>query len=192
MEFLTGTQGVPVRAVSEYDLRVFLYDWFPRKVQAPLRIAREVHAVLAPFFAFLAEHERIVCEWAEGVLGERKIFEERVKDFPGGHWWDADVQEWQSELWADLEARVMVPHPDLGEGEQWGEVMGVTEHALRHAMQRRWLVWRDELIRAGTTAPEAVRAALIPREHAWMRAPLDALGGRTPLAAIHAERRKRR
>lgn len=188
VDFLTGYQAVPVRAVSEFDLRVFLYDWYPRKVRASLAGARAVHATLGRFLAFLAGQEGIVCEWADEVLGEKEFFELRVEEFPGGFWWDDDVREWQQEIWEDLDARVMVPHPELGEGEQWGATMGMTEHALHHALQRQWLVWRDDVIRSGTVTPELVRAALVPRQHAWLRAPLPALGGRTPLDAIREER----
>lgn len=191
VEFLTDFHGVPVRAVSEYDLRVFLYDWYPRKVRAPLKTARAVHRAVERFFEFLAEREGIVCEWAEVVLDEHEWFELRLEEFPGGHWWDAEVREWQQEVWDDLEARIMYPHAELGDGETWGATMGTTEHALRHTLQRAWLAWRDEVIRSGTTAPEAVRAALIPRQHAWLRTPLPELGGRTPVEAILAERRER-
>lgn len=192
VEFLTGYQGIPIRAVSEYDLRVFLYDWYPRKVEGTLKVARALHRAVARFFGFLAEREGIVCEWAQEVLGEREWFELRFEEFPGGVWWDDDVQAWQQEVWDDLDARLMIPHPDLGDGEQWGATMGMTEHVVHHAIQRRWLIWRDEVIRSGTTAPEAVRAALIPRQHAWVRTPLPELNGQAPLDAIREERRARR
>jgi hypothetical protein len=191
VEFLTGYQGIPVRAVTEYDLRVFLYDWYPRKVRGTLKDARAVHRAVGRFFTFLAKHEGIVCEWASEVLGEREWFELRLEEFPGGFWWDEDVQAWQQEIWEDLDARLMTPHPDLGDGEQWGATMGIAEHMLQHAVQRRWLVWRDEVIRAGTTAPESVRAVLMPRQHDWLRTPLPELGGRTPLETILQERRDR-
>ena len=192
IEFLTGYQAIPVRAVSEFDLRVFLYDWYPRKVAAPLSAARAVHAMLGRFFEFLAAEEAIVCEWAREVLGEREFFELRVEEFPGGLWWDDDVQGWQQELWDDLDARVMVPDDAFGDGDTWGATMGPAENALYHVLQRRWLVWRDEAIRAGTVAPEAVRAALIEREGAWLRDPAATSGGKTPLEAIRKERASQR
>jgi hypothetical protein len=188
VEFLAGVQGIPVRAISEFDLRIFLYDWYPRKVRADLRYARTVHTMLGRFFAFLAEKEEIACSWAEQVLDERQIFEERVETFPGGFWWDEEVQLWQEDLWNDLDARVMTPDPSLGDGEEWGPTMGMTEHVLHQAVQRQWLLWRDEVIRAGTTAPAAVHAALVPRQRAWVRAPLSELAGRTPIEAIRQER----
>lgn len=170
---------------------MFLYDWYPRKVRGTLRDARAVHRAVQRFFTFLADHEGIECAWASDVFAERELFEMRVDEFPGGFWWDEEVRDWQGELWDDLDARLMVPHPDLGDGESWGATMGITEHTLHSLLQRQWLAWRDDVIRAGTTTPEAVRAALLPRQYRWLRTPMSDVGGGTPLDAIRQERRER-
>lgn len=188
VEFLAGAQAIPVRAVSEFDLRVFLFEWYPREVQASLADARKVHATLGRFFAYLAEHERIVCPWASAVFAERDEYQLRVEEFPGGSWWDEAVAEWRAELFDDLDERAMLLPDDLGDGVAWGETMGMTELALHQVAQRRWLVWRDEVIGAGMTSPPDVDDVLAPRLREWARTALPELGGRTPIRAIREER----
>ncbi len=68
--------------------------------------------------------------------------------------------------------------------------MGFEEATLERELQRRWLLWRDEVIRSGVREPEAVRAALIPRQREWEKTPRPELKGKTPLQAIKEERRK--
>jgi len=84
-------------------------------------------------------------------------------------------------------------HPDsaLGEDDTWGILQGLTEAELNDELQRRWLLWRDELIRAGTDRPGALADALLERQVAWETTPHPALAGKTPVEAVQAERRER-
>jgi hypothetical protein len=41
--------------------------------------------------------------------------------------------------------------------------------ALVRELQRRWLVWRDELVASGVRAPDALRAALVAHQREWER-----------------------
>lgn len=191
LDFLFGFAGVAPRAATEYDLRLYLYDWFPRKVRVPATWARGLPASLRRFFTFLDETRGVRYPWAAAVLRDRAAFERRWEAFPGGHWWDPEVGRWQAELLGDLAARALVHSPFLGDGEQWGEVMGPTEAMLEHQLQRRWLLWRDEEVRAGLTSPDAVVQALARRQRAWETEPHPGLGGATPLDTILAERRER-
>lgn len=59
VDFLCGYQGIPLRAATEYDLRVFLHEWFPRKTVASATDARSLAASLKRFFSYLAELEGI-------------------------------------------------------------------------------------------------------------------------------------
>jgi hypothetical protein len=191
VDFLTGYQGVRLAAVHEFDLRAFLYDWFPRKVRMGHTDAMRVPGSLSRFFRFLDEHEGLLCPWAAPLLADREAFAVRWEEFPGGHWWDEAVQEWQAELSRDLDARVLLPSESLAGGEQWGDTMGLDEARLRGELQRRWLAWSDEVIAAGEREPAAVRQALVARQHAWEEVPHAGYGGRSPRAVVLRERAER-
>jgi hypothetical protein len=70
--------------------------------------------------------------------------------------------------------------------------MGPTQARLQHEMHRRWLLWRDEEIRSGRTAPKELTGVLEARQRAWKTSPHPALGGKSPQQAVRAERRERR
>lgn len=191
VEMLAFFAGVPVRAVTEYDLRSILFDVYPRKVRDAAHRTEAMPVSLTRFFDFLAEHEGVVCPWARGVLAERDAYRERVESFPGGAWWDEGVSEWREVLDVDLFERAMVPWPEHADGSPWGPTMGPEEAMLEAEVQRRWLLWRDELVRGGLTDPDEVRGAAAERQLQWEQTPHPRLDGRTPLQAIQAERAER-
>jgi hypothetical protein len=190
VEVLAFYQGVPVRAVTEYDLRSFLFDLYPRKYRDARGRVEAMPVSLTRFFRFLAEREGIVCPWAEPVLAERDAYAERLESFPGGFWWDEGVAEWRAALLADLVDRALAHWPLHADGTPWGPTLGPVEAELEREVQRRWLLWRDEVIRGGATDPQEVREALVRRQVGWETTPHPRLG-RTPLVAIGAERRAR-
>jgi hypothetical protein len=191
VDFLVRWEGIPVRALTEYDLRLFLYDWYPRKVQHGRTRALAVPTSLRRFFAFLAEEEGISCPWADPVLRDRETFEARYDAFPGGFWWDQEVQEWRAELYDDLGERVFLPEP-LPDGEASDDTMSPAESMLWRELQRRWLLWRDEVVRAGTTDPDAVRRELAGRQRKWERTRHPDFRGKSPLQVVRAGRKKSR
>lgn len=65
---LVTFQGIGIYAITEYDLRVVLYDLYLRKVRDSRTAAMAMRGSLRRFFRFLAEREEIVCPWAEPVL----------------------------------------------------------------------------------------------------------------------------
>jgi hypothetical protein len=188
VQMLTFHLGVPLRAVTEYDLRSFLFDLYPRKVAAAKHRAEALPASLTRFFEFLAGREGIVCPWAFDVLAERAEYRERIESFPGGFWWDEGVGEWRAVIEADLINRALVHWPLHADGTPWGPTMGPVEAGLELEVRRRWLFWRDEAIRDGLTDPFEVRGAAIERQLRWEQMPHPKLGGRTPLEAIQQER----
>ncbi len=192
VDFLTGSQGIPVRAVHEYDLRSFLYDWYPREVTASLSESRAVPVSLKRFFDFLASEEGIECPWAKEILdGEREAFEAVVEGSSDPDAGDGGDLELGPGSLHDVVDRLLVPDSGLGEDDTWGILQGLTEAELNDELDRRWLLWRDELIRAGTDRPGLLAGALVERQSAWETTPHPDLGGRTPVEAIQAERRAR-
>jgi hypothetical protein len=192
-DFVGGFANISLAAVTEFDLRTFLYDWFPRKVATSRTHAIGVRASLRRFFEYLAKHEGIVYPWAQAILRDKEMYELRWDTFPGGHWWDTPVREWMAELTADLEARMMLPSAALADVGAWGATMGMQEAELHHELQRRWLLWRDEVIRAGIVDPSRVREELVHRQHDWERRPRAADSRRSPsdLIATECEARPR-
>lgn len=191
VDAMTQYQGVPLAAVTEYDLRVFMYDWFPRKVASSRTHAMTMRGSLRRFFDFLADQEGITYPWAKPILQDKASYEERWDSFPGGFFWDEQVQVWQGELYADLDERAMLPVRGLADIGEWGGSMGADEAQLHARLEREWLIWRDELIRSGTTNVSAVRAELVLRQHEWERRPRPESGGRSAGEIVELERSKR-
>ena len=187
---MTQYQDIPLTAVTEYDLRVFLYDWFPRKVMRGKTAAMQIRGSLRRFFDFLSQDAGIVYPWASAILRDRARYEERWETFPGGFIWDAGVSEWRGELYADLDERAMLPADALADVGQWGDTMGVKEARLHSRLQREWLVWRDELIRAGITDVRQVRAELVIRQQEWERRRRTDLDGQSVSQVVARERLK--
>ena len=187
VNFLVMYQGVPLAAMHEFDLRLFLYEWYPRKVVTTLTRARSLLTSLRRLFRFL-EGEGLRFRWAAPLLRDRQTFERRWSSCPGHLWWDEGVAEWRSEEWAQLRARLMLHAETLGEGETWGQQMGPVEAILDRELQRRWLLWRDELLAQGVNDPAELLASLTRRQRAWESRPHPVHGGKTPVEAILAER----
>ncbi|MFL5386459.1 MAG: hypothetical protein ACJ8GN_28405 [Longimicrobiaceae bacterium] len=178
--YLAGTARTTAAAATEYDLRTFLYDWYPRTTRDDDDATRAVAASLRRYFAFLAEREGISYPWAAAVLRERSVFLDRLETAPLSRARD-EIRVWLAPLHEDLDARVMLP--DRGfPGRHTGfdppaspEVAALAQELLRH-----WQVWRDEAIREGHVAPAALRAQLVARQRAWERAPHPRFG-KSPL-----------
>ena len=187
LEHCVHVHARPITAITEYDLRVFLFDWYPRKVPATEREARALLTSLRRFFAFLYLSERIECPWARAILDDTEGFVDRWSRRPRGFFWDPAVQAWQQEAFDELEARLLLPDGDAASGLVFGDTMGSMEHRLHADLHRHWLRWRDTIIADGTTAPIAVLTALRAHTHEWATTPQAELDGRTPAAVITAE-----
>jgi hypothetical protein len=192
VELCAYTSLKPVTAISEFELRSFVYDWYPRKVAGSMADARRVLVGLRKFFVFLEEHEGVLCPWAWPILGDVVTFEIRWGSFPGGFFWDADVQAWQVPHVRDLTGRILIPVSDSQGGIEWGRTMGRAEYALNREAHRLWIVSRDEAIRGGATAPGDVLAHAMARQREWAHAPNASCNGLTPQAAIAREREEMR
>jgi hypothetical protein len=178
----------PVTAVTEYDLREFLYDWFPRKVTCTERDARAMLVSLRRFFEFLEEREGVVCPWGWPIIADTETFAIRRASFPGGFFWDERVQAWQAPHTRDLAGRILLPVSDSRGGIEWGRTMGRIEYTLNREAHRLWIAWRDEAVRSGTRAPVDVLGFALAKQRAWAGAPNPNCAGFTPKAAIARER----
>jgi hypothetical protein len=183
--------GIPLSAVHEKDLRAFLWDWHPRKISNSRTAARTVPTSLQRFFEYLHNEEGLVCPWADEVLADRDLIEERWAEFPGGSWWDDDVQEWRDEAIAELQFRLLVPVTSFTEADPGDGVMGPEETRLQIELERRWLLWRDEILRSEILDTEEVLGRLLERQEEWESSPHPALAGKTPAETVAEERRQR-
>ncbi|HEX2202575.1 MAG TPA: hypothetical protein VHG91_04740, partial [Longimicrobium sp.] len=185
--FLARVARVPSEAATERDLRVFLFDRYPRTTRADELRARSVPGSLGRYFRYLAEHEGIAYPWAPAVLRERPAFRDRMETAPLGRDLE-EAREWRAELFADLDDRVMLPAPGFP-GEHTGEAPPASPRvaALAHELGRRWLLWRDEAVREGIADPAALRAALVRRQRAWERDPHPEHGASPLRVAADAE-----
>ncbi|MFP3941631.1 MAG: SEC-C metal-binding domain-containing protein [Thermoanaerobaculia bacterium] len=189
VSFLVDYQWIPLQAVHELDLRTFLFDWYPRKVIGPQGEHRQVPVSLKRFFAYLADREGIDCLWARAILtDERDFFEDRLATVPGPFSWAEGMGEWQAELVPSLLARVLVPIQGIAPADPAQPGVSLPEARLEVELQRRWLLWRDELVRAGLDDPEELLGDLLELQETWQKTPQDRLEGRTPEEAIRAER----
>ncbi|MEO8335650.1 MAG: hypothetical protein ABI664_11795 [bacterium] len=183
--------GIRLRALTERDLRAFLYDIFPRKVMFAGNIARGLRASLRRFFTWMEENDRLSYPWARSILRDRQAFDERVRRFPGGNWWDPAVILWINELTYDLVDRLMEPAPDcVGVGE-WGAEMGPEEARLHAQLLREWMIWRDEFIRRGLERVDHLATVLLARQQQWELAPQKELKGKSPSEVVKRERKRR-
>jgi len=181
----------PITAVTEYDVREFLYDWYPRMVRDTERGAMEMLASLPTFFEFLESREQVICPWVWPVLADTATFKSRWASFPGGHFWEPVVQDWQQVLVFDLAARLLIPINSPDGGIEWGAAMGRVEHVLNREAHRLWIVWRDEALSSGMAAAE-VYAFIFTRHRAWTKTANALCGDVTPARAIAKERKEQR
>ncbi|MEK7668036.1 MAG: SEC-C domain-containing protein [Gemmatimonadota bacterium] len=188
LDYLASYESIPLNAMTEYDLRIFVHDWCLRRVEFSAADLRGIPVSLKRFFAFVAERERVVFPWAAEILADRARYEERLASRPGHMTDDAAVFVWEAEVSLALSDRELLPDNDMADGGTWGETMGSVERTLHRELGRRWLLWRDEVIAAGMVAPTDVRKALIERQREWESRPHKGCGGATPVAAVARER----
>lgn len=173
--------GVPAYAATEHELRMFLYAWLVMEGNPTKPMGTYLTRSLRRLFDYYARNEGFAYPWAERVLRELDALVELL---------EADdvreVLENQSAgLYADLARRALVfdaavPGTRLGWSLPFHEEMT----QLRDQLRRQWLVWHDEVVRAGTTDTETVREILLRRQREWENTPHPACDGRTPRQVV--------
>ncbi|MDX2121068.1 MAG: hypothetical protein SF070_08465 [Gemmatimonadota bacterium] len=180
MAAMLASAGVPWTAITELDLRIFLYldalgigEGFSEAALDALPVSLE------RYFRFLAGAEGIICTWAAPVLADRESYHRQRTTRPVGDEDDPRYAQWVAPLLEDLVERALIlPHP------HWPEDLDPDGHALENEITRRCLLWREEIILAGTTDPHAVCTALAARATEWEHTPHPGFEGRTPLEVL--------
>ncbi|MFL5542629.1 MAG: hypothetical protein ACJ8J0_26835, partial [Longimicrobiaceae bacterium] len=180
-------QLVTTPGCTEFDLRHYLYAWLPRRIRFPRDVGRAIPQSLRAWFDWLSEHEGISCPWAAGVLNEIPAVLAHVGFGPDDAWWDQPGAEWAAAFWDDADLRGFMPDLDLPGTDGWPFMMNGDVAVAREMLRRHWLLWYDELVRAGLTELDLLREALAKRQHAWEKEPLAELGGRTPREVVRAQ-----
>ena len=189
LDYLSTSAGVPLAGLHEFDLRLFMADWYPRRSRSRPETPDQLREALKVFFVYLEESEGICCPWSGEVLGERKIFADRCRR------WDSAAVDGLEEgrLWSEMQwhllDRALVPEECLEEGLYWGLLSTEKELRLRASLRGHWLLWRDEIIRSGECHPGVVTELATEKQRLWERTNQSELGGRSPLEVVRTIRR---
>jgi hypothetical protein len=178
-EMLSGI-SVPWAAITELDLRIFLYlDALEVGAGFSGAALDALPLSLDRFFQFMAAEEGISCPWAAPILADRESYGRQRNIRPAGGEEDPHYSPWVRPLLEDLVDRSLIlPHP------HWPEQLGPDGHALENELGRRLLLWREEIILAGTTDRDGVHTALTARVTEWEHTPHPGFEGRSPLEVL--------
>lgn len=182
-DFLVG-MGVPAGALTEHDLRLFLYDLYVRKSGATNTAIRSMPQLMPWIFRFLAEEEGIHCPFAEPVLEELRGIE--VRGRLEGEPLEETLAALSYDVYDDLDSRMMLHKRDVNGCVGWPDGMSPEVAILDRELQRRWLLWYDEEVRGGTTDLFDLEEVLIDRQVTWENTLHPALDGWTPADIVRA------
>ncbi|MDB4950891.1 MAG: hypothetical protein JWM27_3540 [Gemmatimonadetes bacterium] len=174
--------AIPAGAVTEYDLRLFLYRFFPLAVESTKAATRDLPRSMELVLRFLEAEEGIRYPFGDAVLAELREHADQAK--VDGTTLDKVLSGLAESFWDDQDSRGLLPAPELRDVPGgWAAGMKVLP-GLRRELHRRWLLWYDEEVRNGATDYEALYVALVQRQRAWENAPHPDYGGRTPVQVI--------
>jgi hypothetical protein len=181
--FLTD-KAIHAGAVTEFDLRGFLYLYLPFSDHTTRTASRDVVRSLRLLFRFLEAEEGIGYPFGSRVLDELAVIAAKAK---GAGDELEEVMEWMgASVELDLDRRAMVSHTGIvGSRVEWPDDFTSPEVAtIRVNLQRSWLLWYGEEVRRGATDFYELLDALVTRQQEWERTPNAAAGGRTPIQAL--------
>jgi hypothetical protein len=170
-------------AVTEFDLRLFLYDIYPRKCAPTSETADALARSMRRIIQWVEEHDQIRYPFAADVLDELEEIESRAREM--GEPFGETLRILSCDIHDDLDNRALLPDADLQEVPGgWPDAMSIDVARLRHELQRRWLLWHDELVRGGTTDYEELMEALLTRQREWESTPHPGFDDRTPAEVV--------
>lgn len=174
---------LPAGAVTEYDLRLFLYDHYPRKAGATVGAIRELPRSMRVIARFLEERAGIRYPFAAGVLEELEEIEARAREQVEPL--EDTLKVLSYDIYEYLNTRVLLPVDDIpGVPGGWPELMTIEVAQLRQELQRRWLLWFEEMVRDGEVDHAVLEDELEARQREWENTPHPRVGGRTPAEVV--------
>ncbi len=196
IDYLANHQHKTVAECDEFDLRWFMFSHYIRKAMADPETEERLPASLERFFAYLEyEHHETFPSWLRGVLEDSAFFQRRRQAFQSldandERAWEQGFRAWSAELEDDLDARALWLPREMGEGMQWGDVMGWREATLYEEANRQWQRERRELLGEGLDV-ETARDYLTSSYRVWLDTPDQRLDDMTPREVIVIERQER-
>jgi hypothetical protein len=193
LDYLANHHRKSVSEVNEFELRWFIFSHYIRKSMAEPETEQRLIESLARFFDFLhAEHAELVPAWLPAVLSDDAYYHSRWTAYHELSQTDEEAWEYGFRLWCEdledaLDARALWLPRDLGNGEVWGNVMGLFEASLYEEANRNWQTQREEMLASGMET-EGVRDRLTADYYAWLESPLPHLDDETPRERIFRER----
>jgi hypothetical protein len=173
-----GGVGFP-GAATELDLRLFLYDLYVRKTDPTPEAVRALPRSMRRMVRWLEEREGVRYPFAAGVLDELERIAARAREM------DEPLEDTlrilSYDVYDDVDIRAMLPSSD-----GWPDLMNIDVARLRHELQRRWLLWYDELVRSGMTDLVELEDVLLARQREWETTPHPRVGDRTPAQVLAA------
>ncbi|HEX2080656.1 MAG TPA: SEC-C domain-containing protein [Longimicrobium sp.] len=179
--FLAGVGAAG--AATEFDLRLFLYDLYLRKTDPAPEVVHALPRSMRRIVRWLEEREGIRYPFAAGVLDELDRVAARGREL--GEGLEETLRLLSYDIYDYLDVRAMICSSDLpGVPGGWPDLMKMEVAQLREELQRRWLLWYDELVRGGMTDYGELEEALIARQRQWENTPHPRVGGRTPAEVV--------
>jgi hypothetical protein len=163
--------------ITEFDLRLFLYDIYVRKTDPAPEAVGALPRSMRRIVRWLEEREGVRYPFTAAVLDELDGIAAR------GRALDEPLEETlrmlSYDVYDDLDIRSLLPSSD-----DWPELMSLEVAQLREELQRRWLVWYDELVRGGLTNFGELGDVLLARQREWEATPHPQTGNRTPREVV--------
>jgi hypothetical protein len=193
IDYLANQYHKTALEINEFELRWFLFSHYIRKAMADGETEERLPASLQRFFHFLqAEHAASIPDWILRVLDDEAFYLKRRNDYAqldseNERKWEQGFREWCAELEEDLDLRILWLPRELGDGLQWGDVLGWREATLQEEANRLWQEERAHLLQEGMSY-DRVREHLMESYRLWLDTPQSKLDGLTPLETILEER----
>jgi len=196
IDYLANQQRKAAADINEFELRWFLFSHYIRKAMADAETEERLPDSLRRFFTYLsAEHGYAMPSWMQAALDERPFYLARRQayadlDSEDEREWEEGFRAWCAELEDDLDTRALWLPRDMGEGMDWGDIMGWREATLQEEANQLWQEERQTLLDDGMDY-ETARSRLLDSYYLWLDTPQERLEGATPREIVLDERRGR-
>jgi hypothetical protein len=186
-DYLVLSARVPVLAMTEVDVRRYLYCEWPETNDSISEASRFL-ASFDLFFEYLSFAHGLSWPNARRALRETSIFGERCMSCPRLGASDPATVAWNAAIEKFLRDGVLVPEPEISGGAQWAGSGGPRRNALWQELSRRWIVWHDDAMHAGITWKMFIENALYECQSRWEHAPRLRDDGLSAAQIIERER----